>query len=181
MPIEDFQRAAASTGYSLSAVPAMMERFGSSFEATVFRLASAHPEVAVAGLLQYRLRVGEQRQKRAERQAFLFSPMTADCGEELIPKYRRQSIYLSEACGEDYLIRWNKSFPLESAIYKAHADREVHAGRENLPNDRLEKGQLGGHSGPLSTRRGRSGIWRCFVLLVALKGDQLRRDLARDH
>ena len=55
MPIEDFQRAAASTGYSLAVVPAMMERFGSSFEATVFRLASAHPGVAVAGLLQYRL------------------------------------------------------------------------------------------------------------------------------
>ena len=63
MPLNEFQRAATTTGYSLSSVPALMEIFGSSFEATVFRLASANPGIAVAGLLQHRLRVGEVRQR----------------------------------------------------------------------------------------------------------------------
>jgi hypothetical protein len=59
MPTSAFQAAAGSVGFSLSNVPTLMQFFGSSFEATAFRLASAHPGIAIAGLLRYRLRIGD--------------------------------------------------------------------------------------------------------------------------
>ena len=51
MPFDQF-RAAATGNYSLSNAESLAARFGSSFEATVYRLATAHPALAVAGLLQ---------------------------------------------------------------------------------------------------------------------------------
>ena len=65
MPLGEFQGAMPGTGFSLSSVSALMEAFGSSFEATAFRLASAHPGLAVSGMLRYRLRVGEERQRKS--------------------------------------------------------------------------------------------------------------------
>jgi Zn-dependent peptidase ImmA (M78 family) len=133
MPLSDFQRVAATTGYTLSAVSMLMEIFGSSFEATAFRLASAHPGVATAGLLRYRLRVGEQRQKKAVTQTLLFSSSaTSENGEGAEPKYRRQSLHLSEACNDAHAIRWNKSFPMESVVYSAAASGDVQIGFEVL-------------------------------------------------
>ena len=40
MPLSDFQRVAAATGYTLSAVSTLMEIFGSSFEATTRQAAA---------------------------------------------------------------------------------------------------------------------------------------------
>ena len=57
MPLEDFQREANGT-YSLTCVEKLASHFGTSFEATTFRLASAHPGFAVSGLLRYRLHAG---------------------------------------------------------------------------------------------------------------------------
>jgi Zn-dependent peptidase ImmA (M78 family) len=142
MPLNDFQKAAGTTGYSLSAISDLMEIFGSSFEATVFRLASAHPGIAVAGLLRYRLRVGEQRQRRASAQTLLFSSAPSDDGEEVQPKYRRQSVHLSEACTESHMIRWNKSFAVESVVYSAATNSDVQIGLESLPNQVTRKGRL---------------------------------------
>lgn len=143
MPLSDFQREAATTGYSLSAVLTLMEIFGSSFEATAFRLASAHPGTAVAGLLRYRLRVGEQRQGKAVAQTSLFSsPSTNRDEEEAHPKYRRQSLHLSEACSDTYMVRWNKSFPVESVVYSAATNGDLQIGFEDLPNQVMRKGRL---------------------------------------
>jgi len=142
MPLNEFQKAAGTTGYSLSAVSDLMEIFGSSFEATVFRLASAHPGVAVAGLLRYRLRVGEQRQRRATPQTMLFSSAPSGDEEEVQPKYRRQSVHLSEACTEAHMIRWNKSFAVESIVYSAATNSDVQIGLESLPNQLAKKGRL---------------------------------------
>lgn len=142
MPLSEFQKAAGTTGYSLSAVSDLMETFGSSFEATVFRLASAHPGIAIAGLLRYRLRVGEQRQQRANAQTLLFSPMASGDEEEAQPKYRRQSVHLSDACSEAHMIRWNKSFAVESVVYSAATNSDVQIGLESLPNQLSRKGRL---------------------------------------
>lgn len=142
MPISAFQSAAADGGFSLSNVPSLMQRFGSSFEATAFRLASAHPGIAVAGLLRYRLRVGEQRLKRASSQPQLFFIDSTVAGEEAQPKYRRQSIHLSELCQDSYIVRWNKSFPVDSVVYSAATNDAIQIGREALPNGVLQTGRL---------------------------------------
>lgn len=141
MPLSDFQTATTATGYTLSAVPTLMESFGSSFEATAFRLASAHPGVAVAGLLRYRLRVEDQRRKSAVTQTMLFS--SSATGEaEAEPKYRRQSLHVSEACSDAHAIRWNKSFPVESVVYSAAISGDLQVGFEALPNRITRKGRL---------------------------------------
>jgi len=143
MPLGDFQSATATTGYSLSAVSTLMEIFGSSYEATAFRLASAHPGIAAAGLLRYRRRVGEQRQRKVVAQTLLFSPSaTSRDGEETQPKYRRQSLHLSETCSDSYTIRWNKSFPEESVVYSAAINGDIQVGFESLPNQITRKGRL---------------------------------------
>ncbi len=60
MPVEEFT-SKADESFALKNVERRSSEFGSSFEATIFRLATAHPGVAVAGLLQYRLRKNEER------------------------------------------------------------------------------------------------------------------------
>lgn len=130
-------------GYTLSAVSTLMEIFGSSFEATAFRLASAHPGIAAAGLLRYRLRVGEQRQKKAVTQTLLFSSsVTSGDGEEAQPRYRWQSLHLSEACSDAYTVGWNKSFPVESIVVQRSNQRHIQVGFEGLPNQVTKKGRL---------------------------------------
>jgi hypothetical protein len=143
MPLSDFRSATAATGYTLSAVSALMQTFGSSFEATAFRLASAHPGIAAAGLLCYRLRVGERGQRKAETQTVLFSSSRKHGNvEDALPKYRRQSLHLSESCSDAFTIRWNKSFPVESVVYSAATDGDVQVGFESLPNEIGRRGRL---------------------------------------
>lgn len=143
MPLSEFQNAAAGTGYSLTSVSALMEVFGSSFEATAFRLASAHPGIAVAGLVRYRLRIGEQRKRKITAQAVLFAPQGGNVDAEgAEPKYRRQSLHLSEACSDAHMVRWNKSFPADSAVYDAATASDVQVGFESLPNQLTTKGRL---------------------------------------
>ena len=47
--------------------------------------------------------------------------------------YRRQSVHLSAACGEEYTIRFNKSFDTSSVVYKAR-EGGIHSSVESLPN-----------------------------------------------
>jgi Zn-dependent peptidase ImmA (M78 family) len=142
MPLATFQSAARNGGLTLFNVPSLMESFGSSFEATAFRLASAHPGIAVAGLLRYRLRVGEERQKRASSQAQLFLNDSPTTISELQSKYRRQSIHLSESCQDGHIVRWSKSFPVESVVYSAATNDAIQVGHEALPNNSLRTGRL---------------------------------------
>lgn len=67
-----FQAEADRVGYDLCNVPALMACFGSSYEATTFRLASAHPHKAAAGLLRCRLRLEEERRVRFSAQGNFF-------------------------------------------------------------------------------------------------------------
>jgi Zn-dependent peptidase ImmA (M78 family) len=141
MPIGGFQRAAAGD-YSLSNVHNLSEIFGSSFEATVFRLATAHPGIAIAGLLRYRLRLDEQRRMVKANQPFLFARDAAEIDQKPQPKYRRQSIHLSEDCDEDLRIHWNKSFDQSSCVYRAGMNSGIYYGTECLPNDSGIRGRL---------------------------------------
>jgi Zn-dependent peptidase ImmA (M78 family) len=139
-PLEEFQRLVAGD-YSLTNVSRLAERFGASYEATAYRLATAHPEFAAAGLLRYRRRVGEERDVvKISSQQFLFS-MKASVAAPIAKKYRRQSLYLSDQCGDKYNIPWNKSFDLESVVYRAEKGRVVVA-IEALPNSSRKMGRL---------------------------------------
>ena len=133
MPLKDFQRHAAGR-FSLRNVEELSQAFGSSFEATVFRLATAHPGRAVSGLLRYRLSLPEQRKAVQTHQPSLFGEERDGSGETPHPKYRRQSIHLSELCDEYLTVRWNKSFDETSCVYEAGRNGGIHSAREALPN-----------------------------------------------
>lgn len=140
MPLDDFQTR-VGLDYSLTAVDEVAADFGTSFEATTFRMASAHPGIAVAGLLKYRHTVGEQRQLSNPSQRTLFKSSTVGVKSSPVRKYRRQSLHLSESA-EDHTIRWNKSFDVASVVYQARKKRGVVIGAEVLPNGREETGRL---------------------------------------
>lgn len=140
MPQEEFR--AARVGMGLHLVAALSERFGSSFEATVFRLATAYEGVSVAGLLRYRLSKKEERSVTPDVQQLLFPSSTGIEAPVLAPKYRRQSLHLSLPCGADHLIPWNKSFGGESCVYRAAESRTIERGRERLPNRANRLGYL---------------------------------------
>jgi Zn-dependent peptidase ImmA (M78 family) len=134
MPLDEFQLQADGR-FSLSSAERLASYFGTSFEATVYRLATAHPGLAVAGMLQYRLTKDEDRRlAKTSDQGVLFpnhSPVQSHPAER---KYRRQSVHLSAACQDDeYTIRFNKSFDPSSIVYKAR-EGGIHSGVESLPN-----------------------------------------------
>jgi hypothetical protein len=141
MPLEDFQREANGT-YSLTRVEKLASHFGTSFEATTFRLSSAHPGFAVAGLLRYRYTLDEERRlHKNSKQRLLFSSPPLPSAEPAEKKYRRQSLHMSSNCEDEHLIRWNKSFDRTSVVYKAR-EGGVHRAVESLPNQSGLYGQL---------------------------------------
>lgn len=141
MPLDEFQRTARGN-FSLANVEVLSATFGSSLEATAFRLATAHPQKAIAGLLRYRLTLPDQRKAAQTHQGLLFGQATDQLPEAPRPKYRRQSIHLSESC-EDYLtVRWNKSFDETSCVYLAGKNAGVHTAIEPLPNGTNILGRL---------------------------------------
>ena len=142
MPLNEFQ-ARANGRFSLSAVETLASHFGTSFEATVYRLATAHPGIAVAGMLQYRLTKDQGRNLAAtSNQAALFSNLRTLQPQPTERKYRRQSLHLSAACREEeYTIRFNKSFDPRSIVYKAR-DGGIQSSVESLPNSANVSGQI---------------------------------------
>jgi hypothetical protein len=136
MPCAKF-RAALRGEFGLHVVPRLAEQFGASYEATVFKLATASLGTAISGLLRYRLRRGEERKLLANRcQASLFLDLPNNVTPtDPVPKYRRQSLHMSEACTDHHAIRWNKSFPETSCVYAASQNPGVHRATEILPND----------------------------------------------
>jgi Zn-dependent peptidase ImmA (M78 family) len=141
MPLEEF-RGELCGRFTLAKVEELSERFGSSFEATAFRLATAHPGIAVAGLLKYRLRKEEERAFAASAEQLLFQNMKHASHELPEPKYRRQSLFTSTACGDQHTIRWNKSFDLESCVYLAAKSGTIVERHEVLPNQSGQEGAL---------------------------------------
>jgi len=143
MPVEEFQQAAGV--FSLSVTGRLAEEFGSSFEATAFRLATAHPGIACAGLLRYRLKVGEERaveirRRRLEQQQVLFNLGESPCSE-FKPFYRRQSFFCSYSFDEARPVPWNKSFAENSCVYQLPGHGVVTA-REALPVGGCPEGRI---------------------------------------
>ena len=141
MPLEDFQTVAVGE-YNLASVDRLSHFFGSSKEATIYRMATAHPGRAVAGLLKYRHTLSEQRRReKNSKQRNLFSAPKYGKIQEVLPKYRRQSLFLSHLCDDSYTVRWNKSFDENSCINQARKG-EIVIGMEKLPNDSNKVGRL---------------------------------------
>jgi hypothetical protein len=141
MPLEEF-RVEARNDFHLQAVPRLSEIFGTSYEATVFRLATANPGIACAGLLRYRRKKDEQRLQDA--QANQLSLLNGGCSVREVPepKYRRQSFHPSAECGEEYVIRWNKSFDTTSCVYAAARTDMICSSVEALPSSSRAPGLL---------------------------------------
>jgi hypothetical protein len=143
MPQEEFSDAVGCE-LSLRRVPELTKRFGSSFEATTFRLATSYDGLAVAGLLRYRLRKEEERslQETVNSQQSIFPPSSTDSSPLPIAKYRRQSFHMSEPCGNEHHIPWNKSFDVTSCVYRATESNGIARSREALPNRARVVGQI---------------------------------------
>lgn len=141
LPVDEFRKAAGEH-FGIDIVERLCDTFGSSFEATVYRLASAHPRTAIAGLLKFRLTVGEERRLQRSDQQQLFAEHELPCPAEPIKKYRRQSLHLSEACTAQHIVRWNKSFDQRSVVYAAGRNGGVHSASEVLPNSDGAVGML---------------------------------------
>lgn len=145
MPKEEFQ-ASVGGNWSIESVERLIGEFGSSREATVFRLASAYPGVAAAGLLCFRRTKGDQAKLTSMMkypQADLFgsgvsSPSASGIAD---PKYRRQSFHTSDNFPASHTVRWNKSFEETSIVYRIGL-YGVMSSREPLPNDTEFEGIL---------------------------------------
>lgn len=76
----------------------------------------------------------------SKQQPFLF----AGFEEGALPKpmLRRQSLHLSDRCGGEHMIPWNKSFDAESCVYRAAAQSEMQFAIERLPNRCGDLGML---------------------------------------
>lgn len=141
MPTEEFI-AEAHGFFTLARTEELAEKFGGSFEATVFRLATASPGVAIAGLLRYRRRLDEERKLTAATQQLLFHDLRHASSEVPSPKYRRQSFFPSASCADEHTIRWNKSFNPDSCVYLAAKSERICSAIESLPNLAHEEGLL---------------------------------------
>ncbi len=120
MPIEEFSSMAAPD-WSLHRAQDLATTFGSSLEATVFRLATAYPGVAIAGTAFFRHTKGDQARLASlasNKQNLLFAAFADSLPPAVqTPKYRRQSLHFSEKCPKKLIIPWNKSFDTNSCIY----------------------------------------------------------------
>jgi hypothetical protein len=135
MPLEEFRGVTGKEiGFHLA--EQLSSTFGSSFESTVFRMATSYRGLAAAGLLRYRFKTAEQRARLvSSSQGMLFELPSPKAAESVFPKYRRQSFYTSETCGNDHVVPWNKSFDLTSCAYIAGRCTAVQRALEELPNE----------------------------------------------
>jgi Zn-dependent peptidase ImmA (M78 family) len=137
MPIEEFSKEAAPD-WSLNRAQDLAKKFGSSLEATVFRLATAHPRIAIAGTAFFRRTKGDDAKLASfalNKQSSLFATL-AGANHPVVqaPKYRRQSFHTSERCSRGLMIPWNKSFDTTSCIYTT-TYQHISSSREPHPMD----------------------------------------------
>ena len=118
MPREEFQ-ASAGGNWSIESIEHLIGEFGSSREATVFRLASAYPGIAAAGLLCFRRTKGDQAKLKSMMQSF----------------------HTSDNFPASHTVRWNKSFDENSIVYRVGPFGAM-SSREPLPNDMGGEGTL---------------------------------------
>jgi len=140
MPEEEFLQE-RSKQFCLNDVPRLAEAFGSSYEATLYRLATTYEGLALAGRVTYRFRKREERAILDSRQHRLFVTGGANSVQPR-RKYRRQSLHHSPSCSSDELVRWNKSFDETSCVYRAKDETQIMRAIETLPNKARSLGHL---------------------------------------
>jgi Zn-dependent peptidase ImmA (M78 family) len=126
MPEGAFMAAVARHGFGLANVDQIRRQFGSSFEATTYRVAQTARFAAAAAKLKYRL--SKQQQQVGPSSGFLF-PLPDR--EAVKPKYRCQSFHRSG--GFPGRIPFNKSFPENSCVYEAASAGEIQSAVELIP------------------------------------------------
>ena len=142
MPAEEFVQVTGGR-IGLELVDEACAAFGSSYEATVFRLATSYSGQAIAGSLRFRRRLDEERRSRKNKNQGRLFDVGPNEHTEAEPKYRRQSFFASEQCDADeFIVRWNKSFANESCVYIAGANRQIATAIEKLPNQSSLSGRI---------------------------------------
>ena len=127
MPENSFRQVLAGTGITLDAVESLQRQFGTSYEATLYRIATAAPGPVAAGRFCHRSTKAEDFRAR---QGTLFPPKG---GNALVaPKYRRQSFHHSRSYPNELIFPWNKSLPVESVAYEAARTGEAQCATEAL-------------------------------------------------
>lgn len=142
MPLHEF-REVVGRDVGLHIAGPAMAAFGSSYESTVYRLATAYGGLGLAGLLRFRRRKSEERALDAARQQHeLFGIDDPERSFPNPPRYRRQSFHASESCGAEHIVPWNKSFAPSSCVYEAGQGAGVRRALEALPNKAALVGNL---------------------------------------
>ena len=127
MPEDAFKAAAQRHGFGLEFVNQIRRQFGTSFEATTYRLAQTARFGAAAVKLQFRLSRAQMQTAPASGYLFPYPDKAT-----VTPKYRCQSFHKSD--GFHGLIPYNKSFPEDSCVYKVSTgETEVQKAVEIIP------------------------------------------------
>jgi hypothetical protein len=126
MPPKAFAAVTKRSGISLTVVDSIRSQFGTSFAATLYRLATAAAIPVAAGLFCYRSTRSEDFKAR---QGTLFP---GSCPHTSQPKYRRQSFHHSASYPRHLIFPWNKSLPFESIVYSAARKGGMCFGSETL-------------------------------------------------
>jgi hypothetical protein len=126
MPLAAFQRAAAKTGLGLATINTLRRQFGTSFEATAYRIATTAQSPTAVGLFCYRA----PKAQSVAKQGMLFGTPEARTPSDL--KYRRQSFHYSASYPQQLVFPWNKSLPAESIVYSAPRAARIVTASEQL-------------------------------------------------
>jgi Zn-dependent peptidase ImmA (M78 family) len=126
MPDVAFVAAVERHGFGLNHVGQVRIQFGSSYEATTYRMAQTVSFPAAAVKLRYRL--SKQQQQAGPSSGLLFPMPEADT---VCPKYRCQSFHRSLRFPGR--IPFNKSFPEDSCVYEAAKGVGILSGVEVVP------------------------------------------------
>jgi len=140
MPSDEFRKAVVQNGFGLESVAEVAQRFGTSFEATLYRVAATANFAAAAGRACFRLRKGESVETSTNRTGSLFASAAHESEETPVRRYRRQSFHYSSSFPAELTIPWNKSFPETSCVYRAAETGKIERGAETVPLGKQGKG-----------------------------------------
>lgn len=127
MPTKDVLESIRTHGFGLANVPTIANRFGTSFEATVYRVAQVVGFPAAALKLQYRFSKKDLASVHPKSGSLFPDPDR----EQISPKYRLQSFHKSESL--QGWIPWNKSFSTDSCVYRVAQTGRIHTASERVP------------------------------------------------
>lgn len=126
MPDAPFSEAVRRAGFGLAFVDIVRRQFGTSFEATTYRMAQVSAGAAAAKLFH---RLSKEQMNRPPSSGYLFPMPEVD---SVVPKYRCQSFHHSPMFPGK--IPFNKSFAPDSVVYRvASAGGGTDSAVERIP------------------------------------------------